>query len=145
MRIRGIECSICTDYLKNVLLFLSGKPFNFYVDWCVKIDGKHMIMPESSRNYPVTAQELQNLANASIWELTLLLHPSDPSDRRICTYEDFIASSCICCLIFYDCAMLDIYIKDDMLREELRALLLSLGAEDLTFITDESDQRTGLC
>ena len=144
MSIRGIECGICTDRLKKVLLFLSGKPFSFYVDSCMKIDGNHMILPELSCDYQVRTQELQDLAQACIWEIVLHLYPSDATGHRIDQYEDFIASPCVCCLIFYDCGMLDIYVKDKHLRKQLYDLLLDLQAEDLAFITDESDRRTGL-
>ena len=43
-----------------------------------------------------------------------------------------------------DCAYFDIYVKDGALLQKLYDKLAALGAENLTFKTDENDGRTAL-
>ena len=143
--IRGIECSLYNGRVEDLLVFLSNKPFDFYIRWCMKVDDNHMTLPKSSNNFRILPQDLRKLAKESIWELVLYVYPSDSYCQRIETYDDFINSMCICCLIFYDCGLLDIYVKESKLRDELYDLLLFLQAKDLAFITDDSDGRTRLC
>lgn len=143
--IRGIECSLYNGNVEDLLRFISNNPFEFYVKWCMKIDDKHMLLPKSSNNFRISSHDLKKMAEeCSIWELVLHLYPVGSDNQIIETYEDFINSSCVCCLILYDCGLLDIYVKESDFRERLWNLLLSLGAEDMALITDESDGRTGL-
>ena len=142
--IRGIECSLYNRKVEDLLLFLSNKPFDFYVQWCMKIDDNHMILPKSSHNFRILPCDLKKLAKESIWELVLHVYPIGSNRKIIETYEDFMKSSCICCLIFYDCGLLDIYTKESSLRDQLYDLLLSLQAKDVELITDVSDCRTCL-
>lgn len=142
--IRGIECSLYNGRVEDLLLFLSNKPFDFYVRWCMKIDDKHVILPKSSCNFRILPHDLKKLAKESIWELVLHIYPVGSNRKIIETYDDFMNSSCICCLIFYDCGLLDIYTKESSLRDQLYDLLLSLQAKDIELITDVSDGRTCL-
>ena len=142
--IRGIECSLYNGGVEDLLLFLSTKPFDFYIRWCMKIDDKDMILPKSSCNFQILPHELQKLARESIWELVLHIYPDGSNRKIIETYDDFLNSQCHCCLIFYDCGLLDIYIKNADFRDQLYSLLLSLSAKDMKFITDLSDSRTCL-
>lgn len=142
--IRGIACSLYNGGVEDLLLFISNTPFEFYVRWCMKIEDKQTILPKSSSNFRIVPHDLRNLAKKSIWELVLHVYPVGSDNQTIETYEDFINSSCACCLIFYDCGLLDIYVKEANLRDQLYNLLLSLGAEDIALITDVSDGRTRL-
>ena len=142
--VRGIECSLYNSGVEELLLFLSTKPFDFYVRWCRKIDGNDVIFPKSSCNFQILSHDLKKMAKESIWELVLHIYPVGSNREIIETYDDFKNCSCICCLIFYDCGLLDIYIKESSLRDQLYDLLLSLQAKDIEFITDVSDCRTCL-
>ncbi len=140
--IRGIECSLYNGKFRDLLLFLSDKPFNFYVSWCMKIDSKHSLMPKVSQNFYVTPNELKNMANETIWEIVMHIYPTGAITKKIDTYDNFISSQCSCSLIFYDCGMIDIYVKESKLRNQLYNLLLSLDAQNIMYITDISDHRT---
>lgn len=142
--IRGIECSLGNEKLEDLLLFLSNNLFDFYIPWCMKIANKQRIVPQSLNNLPISLCDLKKLAKESIWELVLHIYPVGASKQVIETYDDFLNSQCHCCLIFYDCGLLDIYIKNADFRDQLYSLLLSLSAKDMKFITDLSDSRTCL-
>ena len=59
-------------------------------------------------------------------------------------YEEFSDSPCKCVFLMCDCAYFDIYVKDGALLQKLYDKLAALGAENLTFKTDENDGRTAL-
>lgn len=142
--IRGIECSLYNGGVEDLLLFLSTKPFDFYIRWCMKIDDKGVNLPKSLSDFQIFPHELKKMAKESIWELVMHIYPVGANRKIIETYDDFMNSSCICCLIFYDCGLLDIYIKELSLRNQLYDLLHSLQAKDIELITDVSDCRTFL-
>lgn len=142
--IRGIECSLYNGEIKSLLLFLSNKPFDFFAPWCMAIHDNRMLLPEAVRNQRISALDLKEIAEASIWELVLHIFPIGLRTQQIETYDDYIRSPCIGCLIFYDCGLMDIYVKDCFLREQIYNLLLTLHASDVAFITDTTDGRTDM-
>lgn len=142
--IRGIECSLYNGRIKDLLKFLSCEPFEFYVQRIMQINDKSMKLPQSLFNFKISSQDLENIAKNSIWELVLHIYPLGANNQVINTYDDFIQSPCICCLIFYDCGLLDVYLKDIHFREKLYDILLSLEASDINLITDTSNSRTYL-
>jgi hypothetical protein len=142
--IRGIECSLYNDQIGDLLRFLSNKTYEFYVSKCMKIESNNMLIPKATFNFPISSLGLKNLAQNSIWELVLHIYPLGLSNQVVETYDDFIRSSCICCLIFYDCGLLDIYVKDTTLRNQLYEQLLSLNADEIKLITASTDKRTSL-
>jgi hypothetical protein len=143
-KVRGIECSLYNGQIREVLLFLSNQSFDFYVKWCMKIDSKYALLPNPSHNFDILPYDLKALAKESLWELILHIYPIGGNKQTIETYDDFNKSSCICCLIYYDCGLLDIYTKESNLRDQLYSLLLSLQAKEIELITDLSDGRTSL-
>ncbi len=142
--IRGIECSLYNGRIEDLLLFLSNKPFDFYIRRCMKINDKHALLPKPSCNFRILPNDLKQLAKESIWELVLDIYPVGSNIQTIETYDDFLESPCVCCLIFYDCGLMDIYVKDSNLRNRLYHMLFSLQAKDITLISDVSDNRTCL-
>ncbi len=80
----------------------------------------------------------------AIWELVLHIYPVGEEKESIKTYADFIGSNCCCCLIYYDCGYLDIYIKEAGLLQQIRACLAELNAEELQVLTDSNDDRQAL-
>lgn len=142
--IRGIECSLYNGRIEDLLLFLSNEPFDFYIRWCMRINDKHALLPETLCNFRILPQDLKQLAKESIWELVLDIYPVDSNTQTIETYDDFFNSLCVSRLIFYDCGLMDIYVKDANLRNQLYDLLVSLQAKDLSLISGTSDSRTRL-
>lgn len=143
-KVRGIECSLYNGKFMEVLFHLSTKYNFFYIPWCKKFDNKKMLLPKATSISYVTANGLRQIAKQSIWELVLHIYPEGAIINEINTYTDFIESSCECCLIFYDCGMLDLYIKDPILFEDMWEKLELLQASDLSVITELNDTRTML-
>ena len=139
--IKGIECTLPNGKINNLLLSLVDKPYDYYVSWCMKIDNSQKALPESSKDINISAQELTVLAQSGIWELVLHIYPAGSERNIIKTYSDFEHSSCICCLIFYDCCLLDIYVKDGCLFESMYTHLHILQAENLELLTNKSYMR----
>lgn len=142
--IRGIECSLDNDRIEDLLLFFCNTNFDFYIQRCMKVDSKRTLLPTLSQNFRISSKDLEKLAKESIWELVLHIYPIGSNMQAIDTYNTFMKSACLCCLIFYDCSLMDLYVKDSMLRNRLYNLLLTLDAKDMSFITDQSDGRTHL-
>ena len=142
--IRGIECSLDNDRIEDLLLFFCNTNFDFYIQRCMKVDSKRTLLPTLSQNFRISSKDLEKLAKESIWELVLHIYPIGSNMQAIDTYNTFMKSECLCCLIFYDCSLMDLYVKDSMLRNCLYNLLLTLDAKDMSFITDQSDGRTHL-
>lgn len=149
--IRGITCTLFDGEIGNFLRFLAGEPYDFYVRWCSRIDGKSMLLPKNSHNYCVSGLELREMAKGSIWELVLHIYPAaldrqmmKANDEILNTYEDFTGSACVGCMIFYDCGYLDFYIKEEQMYRRVYNQLASQGAEDMNAITEENDRRAVL-
>lgn len=142
--VRGISCSLFHGAIGELLQILAKEPFEFFVPWCSRIDHPKMLLPKSSPIYSISASDLAELSTCSIWELVLQLFPVGGGCAEIETYDDFLKSPCICCLIFYDCGLLDVYVKDPVFLERIREHLIRLGAEELMFLTDANDGRTAL-
>ena len=142
--IRGIECSLSKGGIKDILIYLAKEPAEFYIPWCSRIDNKHTLLPRASKNKHISALGLEALAQHCIWELVLQIYPPEAGYDEIETYDDFINSACVLCLIYYDCGLLDMYVKSPAFLEKMRELLLQLNAEGIALITDANDGRTAL-
>lgn len=141
---RGMRCDLPPYGINKLLLFLSQLPGCFYMPWCDKIEKSTQLLPRSLADVYVTAQELRGMEYQAIWELVLHIYPVGAEKACIKTYRDFMDSNCRCCLIYYDCGNLDIYIKEADLFQQIQARLLSLRAEALEFLTDTNDDREAL-
>lgn len=140
--IRGVTCSLPSMAIGQLLQFLSELEDTFFIPWCDRIQRREEILPKSFRDKVVTASDLRQLAGCSIFELVLHLYPADMPITAIDTYADFLNSHCLCCLIYYDCGILDLYIKEAVFREKILKKLTELNAEELTLLTWENDGRT---
>ncbi len=140
---RGIICQLYNGKIGEVLLYFSREFEAFYIPWCMKIDAPGMILAKSYQNLRPSVPELREIAEQCIWELILHMYPVGAKMEQIDNYQDFEKSECACCLIYYDCGELEIYIKDSERREKVWDLLQSLQASNLEYITDASDGRTG--
>lgn len=145
-KIRGISCTLYhskNNAMKTLLQSLTGGSCKVFIPWCMVIQGD-MRLPGSKRNLYPTEDEMAAIADAAIWELVLHIYPADAQEEPIETYEDFLQSRCECCLIFYDCGMLELYIRNQTLRDQLLDELEKLDARDIGLITDSNDGRIAL-
>ena len=142
--IRGIRCSLYNGKITDLLMDIAQKDCSFYIESCMEIENKHQLVPKLLRNVHANGQDIQRLAAISIWELVLHMYPKGKQAEKINTYEDFLKSECACCIIFYDCGLLDIYIKDQVELNRIWEKLTSLQAQDMIVITNTTDSRTVL-
>lgn len=142
---RGISCTLNEGGIQELLLLLAQTSCTFFVPWCSKIDSPKQWLPGHTRDFYLDSEGVCNLTESTIWELVLHMYPTGETAERIETYEDFLKSKCFCCMIYYDCGWLDIYIKDPMLFEQVHNKLLALNAEDFEILTAANDGRTLMC
>lgn len=141
---RGIRCTLNDGGIEELLRLLAQIPCTFFSPWCSKIDSPKQWLPGDTRDFYLDNQGLCDLSQSTIWELVLHMYPTGEKAEHIETYEDFLKSKCFCCMIYYDCGWLTIYIKDPMLFEQVHSQLLSLKAENLEILTAANDTRTAL-
>ena len=134
--IRGMKCALDYHRLKDFLKQLPQTNMEVTVPWC--LFDETVIL----RNYKASKQDLKTVENHRIWELELqcFFQTADPID--IATYQDFLLSSCVCCLFYFDCGYLEIYVKCPIMFQQFWGCLVDLDAEDLQVITDSNDTRT---
>ena len=143
---RGIACGFDakTRAFRELLVFLAHENYLLYMPWLSMIYRNDMWLPADFRNNVIGADELIYIADQTIWEMELHFYPLGSSPCEIETYEDFLASTCSCCLIYYDCGTLEIYIKSEGLFRKVWEWMVDAQVEDLSLITDENDKRTAL-
>ena len=137
----GIDCSISDSAIQEVLHFLSCKSFDFFVYECMMVT-KNVLLPQTTWNFSISPENLKELSKETLWEFVLHIYPINAKRENIETFDNYMQSQCVCCLIYYDCGFLEVYSKDAALRQELYELLVSLKATELEFITDDSVHRT---
>ena len=79
-----------------------------------------------------------------IEELILHLYSENSIESEIETYDDYINSDCEMVLLIYDCAYLEIYCKDELLRERLFTLADNIPDTKVEWKYVETDGRTGM-
>jgi len=144
---RGISCSIynCSNVIRTILVALSEKYHSFYISWYNAIAKEKTLLPIASEDYIVSSEGLNDMVNATIWDVVLFAFPKDAEIvASFTTYEDYQNSSCECCLIYYDCGELDVYLKDSELLNNMHKLLVEHNAENFVILTDENDRRDTL-
>ena len=142
---RGISCTLESGGIEALLQLLSQVTCTFFSPWCSKIDSPKQWLPGDTRDFYLDSQGLCDLSQSTIWELVLHMYPTGEKAEHIETYEDFLKSKCFCCMIYYDCGWLDIYIKDPMLFEQVYNKFLALNAEDFEILPAANDGRTLMC
>ena len=140
--VKGISCLLPDQSVNGLLLHISDLEYDFFSPWCLKIASREMMLPESVKGLAITPSYLRELGHQAIWELVLHVYPMCAPKTEIETYEDFLNSSCLCCMIYYDSGWLDIYIKDDVLFADIQTWLQKLEAKEIVLLTDANDKRT---
>ena len=143
---RGFECTLYNSSFGDLLAELARESYDFYVAHYMTTDVMEAWSsgPQSSsprERVHISTEELKGISEDRVMELVLHVYPMGSRDSEINTYEDFQQSDCVCCVIFYDCRMLEIYVKDAILQEKISKHLLAMGGEEMAFITDENDGR----
>lgn len=141
--IRGIECTLnenaITELVKNIFL----QDFVCFVPWCMVNNNEHIINYQSMY---LNAESINNLVVSSVWELVLYIYPqNEVATKTVYTYDEFINSNCSCCLLYYDCGILEIYIKEPELFQKVWEVLAVLHAQDMVIKTAINDGRFILC
>lgn len=73
--------------------------------------------------------------------LNLQVLPRQAEAIEIRSYEDFLRSSCRLIFLIVDVYEVEIYAKDETLRQEIAKIIQSCGC-DISWKTDENDGRT---
>lgn len=138
-QIRGIECTANRWVLEQLVQYWGNDEFHFWISSC-------MIYPDlfskgQPKNLELSYGELDNLVRQNIWELDFKVFDKNSEPEHIMSYDDFLRSGCIFCLLYYDCQFLELYIKRADDYERIRKLLECLGSENLITKTDSSDGR----
>lgn len=105
------------------------------------IDNKEMLLPENHNDFWINPNTLERMSKDTIWELVLFVYDKNITIQPAKTYNDYVNSSCVACLIYYDCGLLEIYVKEPDFKNRLLELLNKIGAEDLKYITDDGNYR----
>lgn len=135
---RGIYAVLKDGGIKDVLEYLQTVEMQFWLSWA-------MIGPfRSCKQMLLSASELETLSSQNLWELVLHMYPDQSMPAAFESYEAFLNSDCSACLIYYDCRMIELYIKSNVpIREELFSRI-EYVSEEFGLITDYNDTRTAL-
>ena len=136
----GYECSLCDGRLADILRHLTTQQYEYYVPLLSAISNGGNVLPTVIKNVCVDSDELMQIAQKCIWELELHIYPYGAKKKLFKTYDEYINSDCICCLVFYDCKLLDVYAKSEIL-EDFFMLLCGIGANQLTEIREDGNHR----
>ena len=132
----GIEFFVNGRVIKEVLNYYSLKYDEFYIPWVYNMHVPGMIIPSGKKDIDLGPQELRVLAKTSVWELVLHVYEPGANRSEINTYDDFMKSECICCLIYYDCGYLEIYSKDKEHLVEMWNKISQMDIDERSIITD---------
>lgn len=138
---RGIRCELAQNDIGKFLLYFTKKDLDYFTPWCSYIKENGRGIPNTVQNIQLTSTDLTNLMRYSLWEFVLHIYPSDAEKKSIRSYSDYLNSNCICCIIYYDCGVTEIYAKDKHMLREIEDLAIQLNVPFVTYITDDTDDR----
>lgn len=137
----GLECTLEEDGTEMFLRFLAAKYHSFSVPWC-SING------DNSEQFRSTESKspawVEQLAENALLELVLFAYGKNALHSIIWDYDDFEKSECSACLLYYDCGVLEIYVKSN---DEFAAIwneLTLLHAQNMVAKTVRNDGRSKL-
>ncbi|QKE75681.1 DUF2691 family protein [Arthrobacter citreus] len=150
---RGISFEIPNQYgqfLDDILKPVNIKDFNWFIigeESYLVVDGDldKPLFPEYIQ--VINGPELDDKLKKNEYYLIfadLKAFPENKDSIEIRTYEEFLSSDCQLCLLITDCIYTDIYCKELELIEKLYTNALQNNYENLSYITDTNDSRTGL-
>ncbi len=70
----------------------------------------------------LSAEDLERLSSPPYYvsEMSLYLFPRGMKVRRLKDYADYLQSGCVCGIMYYDCAYLEVYAKEPALLRRFR-------------------------
>ena len=136
----GYECSLNDGGISELLRYFATLRFDYYIPWLSAISNNTENLPSIIKNICIDADELYHIAQKSIWEMELCIYPSGEKKKFFRTYDQYMRSNCIACLIFYDCQLLDAYTKSGI-REDIYTQLREINANQLIAIRDNGNHR----
>ncbi|QKE75684.1 DUF2691 family protein [Arthrobacter citreus] len=150
---RGISFEIPNQYgqfLADILKPVIIKDFNWFI-----IGEESYLVVDENLDKPLFPENIQVINGSELDDklknneyylifADLKAFPENKDSVEIRTYEEFLSSDCQLCLLITDCTYTDIYCKDLELIEKLYTNALQYNYENLSYITDSNDSRTGL-
>ena len=133
----GIECELSPESIIDLLKFFSQSDYDIHISHCMMIEDGQGLLPLTFTDGQITVNQLIDSKVPAVWELVFHVYPYQSGKRPILTYEDFVFSNCVCCIVYYDCASMDIYIKDSSLHERITDKLIQLDAKNLVMIDSQ--------
>lgn len=137
---RGLECVLSTNEIEPAK-WLKGLPLENYQIFMQGILIKRFDC-ERPPSKIVTLPELEKINDTyGILELSLLLFPRGIMFETVQNYSEFLSSTCVCALMYYDYGWLEIYVKSSEWLKILEENLQETQPEMLLRKTDENDGR----
>ncbi len=141
MSVQEIECILAPEKTIELVRFLGGGAEAIYIQECMLIDHTHPTLPAFFSNGDLNPDQLTKMFPVNLWEIVLHVYPPQAEKSPINTYQDFLDSACICCIIYYDCNYLEIYAKDSNYLQCIESKLVDLGAENILLIDEKKIYR----
>ncbi len=146
MKIKGLTSVLDRVNLRQFLRCVLKDYNKAYVLYSMLSDELNgSIVPNMELGKNIDIETLLNNQSLNIWELCVSFYSSDYMVQPFKTYDEFLSSTCNCCVIFYDCSELEIYIKDTSHIDKIKHILSDLGAEDIAVIDESNHFRTIMC
>ncbi|PGM54195.1 DUF2691 family protein [Bacillus sp. AFS053548] len=136
--------------IAEILKPVNIKDFNWFI-----IGEESYLVVEKELDKPLFPEDIQVLTGPEFDDkiknneyylifADLKAFPENKDKIEIKTYEEFLNSDCQLCLLITDSTYTDIYCKDIDLLEKLYMNAFENNYENLSYITDTNDSRTGL-
>ena len=148
-RIRGITFEIPNGYGKYLFEILSDININRFT-WRIG-GGESYIKETGEALFPslctVTGKNFYEIISKEEYYLIfvdLKAFPNKLGVKEISTYQDFVNSECQFVFLLVDSSYVTIYSKDQNIIQQLFSKGLSVGYENIEYITDENDRNKTL-
>lgn len=140
--IRGLEAELPQRASFRIADVLSGISLDHYKIFTPGCRTWPKFAPASVSGL-ISPQDLRTLSTEkyAIEELSLHFFPLDAQPRELRDYSDYMESSCVCSILYYDCCFLEIYVKDTALLQMLKRNISGMHPISLTYKTNLNDDR----
>lgn len=133
-KIIGLYFGIDNDDFEYLLQYFAKEGYHYHVPHC-ECHGENTILPGDYYHFHLDVKQLRELSQECIWAMTLQVYPLECPTDRFDTYEGFLQSSCIYCVIMYDCGWVEIYAKSVEELFKLETFLSKINTENLHYVS----------
>lgn len=133
-KILGLSFGIDIDDFMYILQYFAKEEYHFLASHCEMHVG-NTILPRDFYKLHWTAEQLREVAEECIWALTLQIYPLSCETDYFDTYDGFLKSECVCCVIMYDCGWMEIYTKSEEDLNGIEQFLKTIPTEEMEYIT----------